>query len=1090
MKRGQEEVLGSRNSEAPPLKKRKGGRGGGGGKKGKKGAGKNGSEKGLAVHFCSADGLPRDASTEVRAHVKCRPLCVGRTASDVWEALTADVLGKLLITEQNLTALPRDDSTSITAEESSTSSCSASAGSEIGARAARHLGVVEVFKKVGWDYCFVALRSEKSRDALIAALDGAAVKVKENSEAEETNIASPSAESGELEMSSAVVECKPASARNTETAASAEKNQNKSEETSPPPAEQVSLNRFGLRSDCAHSLVEVRQKLKNWGSTKEAVSLLDKTCPLYSTYDYAAQVRMKDAFTRTTARTWSRRMRQECEAKGYEVPVWADATRSNCGCAVDALVECEERVRRLGYRNKVEFSIGVAEEFALKEMREGGGGELAEVARDGNTNASATPENTADSTTSSERSSASSHSLVARARRERENPAEVGVGFVSRMLPTNEQAIGAVELQFPAEEKVGGAVNINGINSASTSSTGNSCTSSEQPTTSTSNNALPKELAVPNELDSKNRLPHVSEVLHRVSKLLKRAVLESGLPVYRRHRDRRDGFWRLCVCRVGSCASNSSPGGSSPPSAEEEDPSRAPVLLMISTTTIEDAAVIRHVRDVLLDVFRVSKEGEGSRSSRSSPSSSEEEGVNVVSIYWQFNDALSDAVDSSVANSAVDRGFWVGAAGEEGDADSASKRNADSASQVENCLALQKRIPLPDSTIEAFLQKEQTQKPDFESAHKRPTKMLHIFGKPGLPMRLCGLRFEVGPLSFFQTNTAMTEKLYAQVVKWALEGTTRVGGSPSDNELKLKSTDGRRDLQAENQKDDNVEKKSLQNLRTSESSLILDVCSGVGTIGCAVAAACASAASSKDDASSAAEAARNESTNVVGVELVAEAVASANENAALNGLGEKCHFLCGKAEETLPRLFRWLEKSSCSENQNQSSPPEELAGKNSPEEETSENESFPPAGLKKLFAGISKENDAKKITAIVDPPRVGLHAQVCRALRENEKIDRLVYVSCNPESLTEDIIKLCHPSGSEKDRFVPVRCVSFDMFPHTVHLEMVAYLERWDPARHMDVVGYWGGEAVWVGREKGGERSRRQTGRGGGAVEGGSGASA
>jgi len=72
---------------------------------------------------------------------------------------------------------------------------------------------------------------------------------------------------------------------------------------------------------------------------------------------------------------------------------------------------------------------------------------------------------------------------------------------------------------------------------------------------------------------------------------------------------------------------------------------------------------------------------------------------------------------------------------------------------------------------------------------------------------------------------------------------------------------------------------------------------------------------------------------------------------------------------------------------------------------------------------------------VVDPPRVGLHAQaVKRVLQLAAR--RLVYVSCNPSTLGRDLALLCE----ERYRLDWVRPV--DMFPHTAHIECVATLTR------------------------------------------------
>lgn len=71
---------------------------------------------------------------------------------------------------------------------------------------------------------------------------------------------------------------------------------------------------------------------------------------------------------------------------------------------------------------------------------------------------------------------------------------------------------------------------------------------------------------------------------------------------------------------------------------------------------------------------------------------------------------------------------------------------------------------------------------------------------------------------------------------------------------------------------------------------------------------------------------------------------------------------------------------------------------------------------------------------ITDPPRVGMHEDVCKMLL-NAAAQRIVYVSCNPATQARDLKIL-----SEKYEITAVQPV--DMFPQTVHVENVAKLER------------------------------------------------
>jgi len=73
-------------------------------------------------------------------------------------------------------------------------------------------------------------------------------------------------------------------------------------------------------------------------------------------------------------------------------------------------------------------------------------------------------------------------------------------------------------------------------------------------------------------------------------------------------------------------------------------------------------------------------------------------------------------------------------------------------------------------------------------------------------------------------------------------------------------------------------------------------------------------------------------------------------------------------------------------------------------------------------------------TVVVDPPRIGLGGKICRRLKRME-IEKIVYVSCNPSTLRDDIAFL-----SEKFEVVSIK--GFDMFPQTPHVESVAVLKK------------------------------------------------
>lgn len=78
--------------------------------------------------------------------------------------------------------------------------------------------------------------------------------------------------------------------------------------------------------------------------------------------------------------------------------------------------------------------------------------------------------------------------------------------------------------------------------------------------------------------------------------------------------------------------------------------------------------------------------------------------------------------------------------------------------------------------------------------------------------------------------------------------------------------------------------------------------------------------------------------------------------------------------------------------------------------------------------------DMRPGAAVVDPPRAGLHASAVKALLEGAP-RVLFYVSCNPDALARDLAALT-------PRYSVDRLTCVDLFPHTDHVETVAWLTR------------------------------------------------
>lgn len=97
------------------------------------------------------------------------------------------------------------------------------------------------------------------------------------------------------------------------------------------------------------------------------------------------------------------------------------------------------------------------------------------------------------------------------------------------------------------------------------------------------------------------------------------------------------------------------------------------------------------------------------------------------------------------------------------------------------------------------------------------------------------------------------------------------------------------------------------------------------------------------------------------------------------------------------------------------------------------NTEFFAGDLKDLLDDEFLLRHGKPDVVISDPPRAGMHEEVCRMLLRAEP-KRIVYVSCNPATQARDLKIL-----SEKYSIVAVQPV--DMFPHTMHVENVVRLD-------------------------------------------------
>lgn len=96
-------------------------------------------------------------------------------------------------------------------------------------------------------------------------------------------------------------------------------------------------------------------------------------------------------------------------------------------------------------------------------------------------------------------------------------------------------------------------------------------------------------------------------------------------------------------------------------------------------------------------------------------------------------------------------------------------------------------------------------------------------------------------------------------------------------------------------------------------------------------------------------------------------------------------------------------------------------------------------GLEKVqFAALDSTafatgRDAVPQLVLVNPPRRGIGAELCDYLSQMAP-DYLLYSSCNPQTLAEDVARL--------NEYQISKVQLFDMFPHTAHFEVLALLTR------------------------------------------------
>ena len=220
-----------------------------------------------------------------------------------------------------------------------------------------------------------------------------------------------------------------------------------------------------------------------------------------------------------------------------------------------------------------------------------------------------------------------------------------------------------------------------------------------------------------------------------------------------------------------------------------------------------------------------------------------------------------------------------------------------------------------------------------------------LYGRDYFYEELLGLRFKISPFSFFQTNSKGAEVLYTTareyIIKKRRQGTVLC-------------------LQDETLENTDIAKGDREPSPVSSAGTIFDLYSGTGTIGQILSPA---------------------ADKVIGVEIVEEAVAAANENTKLNGI-ENCRFIAGDVLKAIDDI------------------------------------------------------DEKPDFIVLDPPRDGIHPKALPKILEKYQCDRILYISCKITSLIRDLEVL------EEYGYKPERICCVDMFPGTPNIETLCLLRK------------------------------------------------
>ena len=253
-----------------------------------------------------------------------------------------------------------------------------------------------------------------------------------------------------------------------------------------------------------------------------------------------------------------------------------------------------------------------------------------------------------------------------------------------------------------------------------------------------------------------------------------------------------------------------------------------------------------------------------------------------------------------------------------------------------------------------------------------------LYGPGFILDTLCGLSFRISSTSFYQVNATQTEVLYNTAVELA----------------------------------------GLTGAQT-----VIDAYCGTGTIGLV--------------------AATRGAQRVIGIESNAAAVRDAWENARHNGVdnatfiaADATQFMREFAQKDTDEFMNEARANAAAElgEETEDAAAHAFATTGAAPETGREADAAPVVDFNAPVAAAN-ETAGQELVLLMDPPRAGSTPEFLHAAADLAP-ERIVYVSCNPETQVRDI-ELLQKRGYELQIVQPV-----DMFPHTAHAETVALLVR------------------------------------------------